>query len=57
MYDFDSNLLPNMNILGENGVLESNIFTMLQRQPRSFRFNPVQFKEIVEEAKRLGIDS
>lgn len=57
MYDFDSNLLPNMNILGENGVLELNIFTMLQRQPRSFRFNPVQFKEIVEEAKRLGIDS
>ena len=57
VYDFESSLLPNINILRGNGVPESNIVTLLNRQPRTFMVNPVRFREIVEEVKRMGIDS
>ncbi|XP_022760524.1 transcription termination factor MTERF5, chloroplastic-like [Durio zibethinus] len=57
LYDFESILFPNMNILRGNGVPESNILTMLQRQPRTFCLKPTRLKEIVEEVKRMGFDS
>ncbi|XVE82097.1 hypothetical protein DITRI_Ditri15bG0119700 [Diplodiscus trichospermus] len=55
--NLDSQLFPNMDILRRNGVPESNIVTMLLRQPRTLMFNSVRLKEIVEEVKRTGIDS
>ncbi|KAB1671504.1 hypothetical protein ERO13_D01G023454v2 [Gossypium hirsutum] len=56
-YDPESYLYPNMNVLRGIGVPESNILTLLNCQPRSLLFNPVRLKEIVEEVKRMGIDS
>ncbi|MBA0733435.1 hypothetical protein Gogos_017456 [Gossypium gossypioides] len=55
--DFEKNLLPNMNILRGIGVLESNILLQLHRKPRTLMFNPVRLEEIVEEVKRMGIDT
>ncbi|XP_022760918.1 transcription termination factor MTERF15, mitochondrial-like [Durio zibethinus] len=57
VYNCESHLFPNMNILRGNGVLESNIVTMFHRQPRSLICDLARFKEIVEEIKRMGIDS
>ncbi|PPR90765.1 hypothetical protein GOBAR_AA29917 [Gossypium barbadense] len=56
-YDPESYLYPNMNVLRGIGVPESNILALLNCQPRSLLFNPVRLKEIVEEVKRMGIDS
>ncbi|XVE82104.1 hypothetical protein DITRI_Ditri15bG0120400 [Diplodiscus trichospermus] len=56
-YNLDTHLFPKMDILRRNGVPESNIVTMLLRQPRTFMFGSVRFKESVEEVKRMGIDS
>ncbi|TYH86256.1 hypothetical protein ES332_D01G029200v1 [Gossypium tomentosum] len=55
--DFEKNLLPNMNILRGIGVPESNILLQLHRKPRTLMFNPVRLEEIVEEVKRMGIDT
>ncbi|MFQ6666311.1 hypothetical protein Gotur_032706 [Gossypium turneri] len=55
--DFEKSLLPNMNILRGIGVPESNILLQLRRKPRTLMFNPVRLEEIVEEVKRMGIDS
>ncbi|XP_022760566.1 transcription termination factor MTERF15, mitochondrial-like [Durio zibethinus] len=57
VYNFESYLFPNMNVLRRNGVPESNIVTMLYRHPRLFICDLARFKEIVEEIKRMGIDS
>ncbi|PPR90764.1 hypothetical protein GOBAR_AA29916 [Gossypium barbadense] len=56
VYDSESYLCPNMNKRGI-GVPESNILMLLNCQPRALLFNPVRLKEIVEEIKRMGIDS
>ncbi|XP_052875553.1 transcription termination factor MTERF15, mitochondrial-like [Gossypium arboreum] len=56
-YDSESYLYPNLNVLRGIGVPESNILALLNCQPRSLLFNPVRLKEIVEEVKRMGIDS
>ncbi|XVE82105.1 hypothetical protein DITRI_Ditri15bG0120500 [Diplodiscus trichospermus] len=55
--NLDLDLFPSMDILRRNGVLESDIVTMLFRQPRALMFNSVRLKEVVEEVKRMGIDS
>ncbi|XP_052881198.1 transcription termination factor MTERF6, chloroplastic/mitochondrial-like [Gossypium arboreum] len=57
VYDSESYLCPNMNVLRGIGVPESNILMLLNCQPRALLFNPVRLKEIVEEIKRMGIDS
>ncbi|MBA0758887.1 hypothetical protein Gotri_021847 [Gossypium trilobum] len=49
VYDLESYLYPNMNVLRGIGVPESNILVLLNRQPRSLLYNPVRLKEIVEE--------
>ncbi|XVE82098.1 hypothetical protein DITRI_Ditri15bG0119800 [Diplodiscus trichospermus] len=46
-----------MNILRRNGVPGSNIVIMLLCQPRILMFSSVRLKEVVEEVKRMGIDS
>ncbi|KAG4160844.1 hypothetical protein ERO13_D01G023439v2 [Gossypium hirsutum] len=46
-----------MNVLRGIGVPESNILTLLNRQPRLLLYDPVRLKEIVEEVKRMGIGS
>ncbi|XVE82096.1 hypothetical protein DITRI_Ditri15bG0119600 [Diplodiscus trichospermus] len=57
-HNLDSNLFPNMDILRRHGVPESNILTIFLNQPRMLMFGSVvRFKEIVEEVKRMGIDS
>ncbi|PPR90766.1 hypothetical protein GOBAR_AA29918 [Gossypium barbadense] len=57
VYDSKSYLYPNMNVLRGNGVPESNILVLLNRYPRTFLYNPVRLKEIVEEVKVMGINS
>ncbi|XVF62624.1 hypothetical protein PTKIN_Ptkin09bG0023300 [Pterospermum kingtungense] len=57
VYSFESHLFPNIKILRRNGVPESNIIAIFHRKPRTFMFNPVRFKEVVEEVKRMGIPS
>lgn len=52
-YDFDAYFLPNINILRDYGVPESNIVLYLQRLPSIFVISPGVFKPIVEEVKRI----
>ncbi|KAF5752217.1 hypothetical protein HS088_TW01G00125 [Tripterygium wilfordii] len=49
-------LRPNVNILKENGVPESNIAKILYHHPRIFFCKPDQFRESVEEVKRMGLN-
>ncbi|KAF5752216.1 hypothetical protein HS088_TW01G00124 [Tripterygium wilfordii] len=48
-------LRPNINVLKENGVPESNIATILYHHPRVFFSKPDRFRESVEEVKRMGL--
>ncbi|KAF5752218.1 putative Mitochondrial transcription termination factor family protein [Tripterygium wilfordii] len=49
-------LRPNINVLKENGVPESNIATIVYHHPRIFFTKPDQFRETVEEVKRMGLE-
>ncbi|KAF5738691.1 hypothetical protein HS088_TW13G01609 [Tripterygium wilfordii] len=49
-------IASNINILREHGVPESKIVTILRYQPRSFLIGSDQFREIVEEVKRMGFN-
>lgn len=55
-YDFDAYFLPNINILRDYGVPESNIVIYLQRLPSIFVISPGVFKPIVEEVKAIGFN-
>ncbi|XWS08622.1 hypothetical protein CRYUN_Cryun40dG0017500 [Craigia yunnanensis] len=52
----DAYLLPNINILRDNGAPESNIISMFNYHPRSFIGTADQFKEIVKEVKEMGFN-
>ncbi|KAF5738725.1 hypothetical protein HS088_TW13G01626 [Tripterygium wilfordii] len=52
----NTEIAPNINILRENGVPESKILTMLRDQPRIFFIGRDQFRETVEEVKRMGFN-
>ena len=55
-YYLETYVVPNINTLRESGVPESFIISILQKQPRAFRVNPVQFREAVEEVKEMGFN-
>ncbi|KAF3953474.1 hypothetical protein ACB098_02G041700 [Castanea mollissima] len=55
-YYLETYVVPNINILRESGVPESIVISILQKQPRAFRVNPVQFREAVEEVKEMGFN-
>ncbi|CAI9776251.1 unnamed protein product [Fraxinus pennsylvanica] len=52
--DIQSQLLPNIDVLREAGVLESKIVELLQTQPRALMVRRERFKKVVEEVKELG---
>ncbi|OVA06455.1 Mitochodrial transcription termination factor-related [Macleaya cordata] len=49
-------LVPNIRVLRDLGVPESNITTLLISQPRVFAINAGRFEEFVEEIKGMGFD-
>ena len=55
-WNIETCVAPNVNILRETGVSESNIITLLQYQPRALMVKPVRFREIVEEVKQMGFN-
>ncbi|XVF62625.1 hypothetical protein PTKIN_Ptkin09bG0023500 [Pterospermum kingtungense] len=55
-YDIDAYILPNVNILRDHGVPESNIILSLYRFPCTFVISPVVFKEIVDEVIGMGFN-
>ncbi|KAM3707656.1 hypothetical protein ACB098_02G042100 [Castanea mollissima] len=52
----DTRVVPNVNLLRENGVDESGICTLIKTKPRVITTSQVRFKEIVEEVKEMGIN-
>ncbi|KAK4586955.1 hypothetical protein RGQ29_023907 [Quercus rubra] len=52
----ETHVVPNINTLRESGMPESIIISILQKQPRAFRVNPVQFRETVEKVKEMGFN-
>lgn len=54
--DLDVYVLPNINLLKEIGVPESNIKAVFHQHPRILLMRPVRFKEAVEKVKNLGFD-
>ncbi|KAK8511158.1 hypothetical protein V6N11_046477 [Hibiscus sabdariffa] len=54
--DFDSCILPNCNVLRQNGVPEHNIVKGFRRVPKTFSVTPVVFKDNVEEVKKMGFN-
>ena len=48
---------PNIEILKQIGVPDSNILKYLQYQPRVFMTNSIQFKETVERVKEMGFNT
>ncbi|KAK8507273.1 hypothetical protein V6N12_008614 [Hibiscus sabdariffa] len=55
-YDLDSCILPNYNVLRQNGVSELNIVKAFRRVPKTFLVTPVVFKDNVEEVKKMGFN-
>ena len=49
-------MVPNINLLRENGVPESNICALIKKCPRLITAGAIRFKEIVEEVKEMGIN-
>ncbi|XP_030973529.1 uncharacterized protein LOC115993714 [Quercus lobata] len=56
LVDKDTHVVPNVNLLRENGVHESGICTLIKNWPRVITTDQVRFKEIVEEVKEMGIN-
>ena len=52
----DAHVVPNVNLLIENGVRESGICTLIKNWLRVITTDQVRFKEIVEEVKEMGIN-
>ena len=53
---FNTCVLPNVNLLREIGVAESNISSLLKQKHSVAVTNPVRFKEIVEKVKEMGFN-
>ncbi|KAK4255974.1 hypothetical protein QN277_008897 [Acacia crassicarpa] len=56
LLDINTHAVPNMKLLREIGVPESNVIRMLQMFPRALVKNPSGFKMNVEESKEMGFD-
>ncbi|XVF82934.1 hypothetical protein PTKIN_Ptkin16aG0091400 [Pterospermum kingtungense] len=54
--EFQSRIAPNVAILRQCGVPESNILSKLVEHPRVFVASPEKFKRTVEEVKKLGFN-
>ncbi|KAF7836607.1 transcription termination factor MTERF8, chloroplastic-like [Senna tora] len=54
LLDINTHAVPNLKVLREVGVPESNIIKLLKTFPRALTKVPPRFKEIVEEVKKLG---
>ena len=54
--NLDTYVVPNVNLLRENGVHESGICTLIKNWPRVITTDQIRFKEIVEEVKEMGIN-
>ncbi|GAV73142.1 mTERF domain-containing protein, partial [Cephalotus follicularis] len=55
-YDPQTYIEPNIAILQQYGVPKANIMALLSQHPRAFFMKPDQFKEVVEELKKMGIN-
>ena len=53
---FNTCVLPNVNLLREIGVAESNISSLLKQKHSVAVTNLVRFKEIVEKVKEMGFN-
>ncbi|KAK4255973.1 hypothetical protein QN277_008896 [Acacia crassicarpa] len=49
-------VVPNMKLLKEVGVPQSNIIKLLQLYPRTFTESPSKFNAIVEQVQEMGVD-
>ncbi|KAI9075862.1 hypothetical protein K1719_042142 [Acacia pycnantha] len=56
LIDSNTRVLPNMKLLREAGVPESNVIKLLLLYPRAFTINTSRFKMIVEELQEMGFD-
>lgn len=56
LHDLDRCSAPNIKLLIQEGVPESNIVKFVEYFPRSLKLAPKQFKDIVEEVKELEIN-
>ncbi|XP_054811719.1 uncharacterized protein LOC129312946 isoform X1 [Prosopis cineraria] len=56
LLDTNKRAVPNMKLLREAGVPESNVIKLLQFVPKTLTGNPNQFKEILEKVKEIGIN-
>ncbi|KAI9075901.1 hypothetical protein K1719_042181 [Acacia pycnantha] len=56
LIDTNTRFLPNMKLLRETGVPESNVIKLLLLYPRAFTINTSRFKMIVEELQEMGFD-
>ncbi|XP_028755397.1 transcription termination factor MTERF9, chloroplastic-like [Neltuma alba] len=56
LLDLNSRSMPNMKLLREAGVPESNVIKLLQYFPSVITKSCVRFEEIVKEVKELGVN-
>ncbi|XP_059630164.1 transcription termination factor MTERF8, chloroplastic-like [Cornus florida] len=49
-------IFPNIDVLRQHGVPESNIVFLLSTQPRAFIKKPDRFNEVVEDVKKIGFN-
>ncbi|EOY06465.1 hypothetical protein QUC31_016258 [Theobroma cacao] len=54
-YDLNAILLPNIDLLLDNGVPECRIVTTLHSLPSTLIRSPIQFKNMIEETKEMGL--
>nr|XP_043620160.1 uncharacterized protein LOC122592007 [Erigeron canadensis] len=55
-WDFQGNMIPNMQLLRDVGVPASKMLYVLTYQPRDFLVSSDQFRKVVEEVKEMGFD-
>ncbi|KAI3782461.1 hypothetical protein L2E82_12508 [Cichorium intybus] len=55
-WDFQANVIPNMQLLRDVGVPGSKMLYVLTYQPRDFLVTTDQFKKAVEEVVEMGFD-
>ncbi|XP_011651042.1 transcription termination factor MTERF6, chloroplastic/mitochondrial-like isoform X2 [Cucumis sativus] len=55
-WDLRISVDPNIELLKQFGVPDSNISTFLQRHPKLFSTSPIRFKEIVERVTEMGFN-
>ncbi|XP_058211854.1 transcription termination factor MTERF15, mitochondrial-like [Rhododendron vialii] len=56
LVDFESRMLPNVDILREVGVPDAKVAFLLTCQPRAFKTSCERFRQIVEEVKGMGFN-